>query len=220
MEKSGISYIIFYLENFDKENIENYLINYIKIKKSPLLIQKIENQEKIFIRNEAESYFIKSKLKKLEDNKESFYEEIINSFIISDEIINKLNDFFSDTIILKHEESIKITVLFINNEKSINYNKYKIHVDKIFNKSIYRIIYKSTDINELENYNTSKINYEKEHFIAFYESQNNMLGIEQKLQSIFKDIECIEINFFKLRALNIIETNIKNKCKNLVKKKN
>ena len=46
-----------------------------------------------------------------------------------------------------------------------------------------------------------------------------MLGIEKKLQSIFKDIECIEINFFKLRALNIIETNIKNKCKNLVKKK-
>ena len=122
MEKSGISYIIFYLENFDKEKIENYLINYIKIKKSPLLIQKIENQEKLFIRNEAESYFIKSKLKKLEDNKESFYEEIINSFIISDEIINKLNDFFSDTITLKHEESIKITVLFINNEKSINYN--------------------------------------------------------------------------------------------------
>ena len=216
MEKSGISYIIFYLENFDKENIENYLINYIKIKKSPLLIQKIENQEKIFIRNEVESYFIKSKLKKLEDNKESFYEEIINSFIISDEIINKLNDFFSDTIILKHEESIKITVLFIKNEKSINYNKYKIHVDKIFNKSIYRIIYKSTDINELENYNTSKINYDKEHFIAF---QNNMLGVEQKLQSIFKDIECIEINFFKLRTLNIIKTNIKNKYKNLVKKK-
>ena len=218
MEKSGISYIIFYLENFDKENIENYLINYIKYKKSPLLIQKIKNQEKKFIRNEAESYFIKSKLKKLEDNKESFYEEIINSFIISDEIINKLNDFFSDTITLKHEESIKITVLFINNEKSINYNKYKIHVDKIFNKSIYRIIYKSTDINELENYNTSKINYEKEHFIAFYESQNNMLGIEQKLQSIFKDIECIEINFFKLGALSIIENNIKNKYKNLVKK--
>ena len=94
MEKSSISYIIFYLENFDKEKIENYLINYIKIKKSPLLIQKIENQEKIFIRNEAESYFIKSKIKKLENNKESFYEEIINSFIISDEIINKLKIFF------------------------------------------------------------------------------------------------------------------------------
>lgn len=219
IEKSGISYIIFYLENFDKDNVENYLINYIKYKKSPLLIQKLENQEKIFIKNESESYFIKSKIKKLEDNKEMFYEEILNSFVIRDEIINKLNDFFSDTITLKHEESIKITVLFIKNEKPKKYNYYQQLINKFFNKSIYKIFYKSIDINELENYNTSKINYEKEYFIAFYESQNNMLDTEQKLQSIFKGIKCIEFKFFQLKTLDEIEINIKNKYKNLVKRK-
>ena len=223
MEKNGISYIIFYFENLDKHNFKDYLINYIKYKKMSLLNKKIEHQEEIINRinrNEAESYFIKSKIKELEDNKESFYDAIINSFIIRDEIINKeLNQFFSETITLRHEESIKITVLFIYNEAPINYDNYKLHINKIFNKSIYKIIYKITTIKELENYNNNKINYEKDHFIAFYESQNNILTTEIKLQTIFKDIDCIDINFFILREFSKIEINIKKKYKNLVKKR-
>ena len=223
MEKSGISYIIFYLENLDKDNFKDYLINYIKYKKMPLLNKKIEHQEEIInriYRNETESYFIKSKIKELEDNKESFFDAIINSFIIRDEIINEeLNQFFSETITLRHEESIKITVLFICNEKPINYDNYKLHINNIFNKSIYKIIYKTTTIKELENYNDNKINYKKEHFIAFYKSQNNILSTEIKLQTIFKDIDCIDINYFILREFSKIEINIKKKYKNLVKKR-
>ena len=138
LKENNIPYIIFYIENYAKDNIENFLINYIKLEKKPLL-NDIEKVEKKIQNNLVHSYFIKSIIKKLEDNKELFYEKIIDSFILKiKNYIDTISNLLYKEIIenINHIECIKINFICLYKLKPIVLRIDKKDIEEYFKKII------------------------------------------------------------------------------------
>ena len=207
LKENNIPYIIFYIENYAKDNIENFLINYIKLEKKPLL-NDIEKVEKKIQNNLVHSYFIKSIIKKLEDNKELFYEKIIDSFILKiKNYIDTISNLLYKEIIenINHIECIKINFICLYKLKPIVLRIDKKDIEDYFNKNYLKINFKDIKIEELKNYE-KKINYEKEKIIIIYESKTltNITDIMKLLEPIFADYEIFnEDDFDNNTIINI-----------------
>ena len=208
LEGHNIPYIIFYIGNDLTNNIDDILINYIKIKETENFFSQIITNEKKIQNNLLKSYYINSITETIKEANINLFKSIIDFLPYEAYFESIIDDIYSKIIDIKISKLFKVQYIFISeNENSIKKND---NFKYIMNNKLYYISYNENifvkknqiqNINNLIPQNKSQFN-----FILYNENKvANDLSILIENNADSFDLNSAKVN---INILNKIKENI------------
>lgn len=206
LEEHKIPYIIFYIGNDLTNNIDNMLVNYIKIneKQKKILDQIVEN-EKETQKNLIGSYYINSITEIIKEANINLFKNIISYLPDETHFETVINDIYSSIIDIKLYNNFKVQYIIVLEKKNIIKNQKNLL--KIMNNKLSYISYnENIYITKDQIQNTLKeIPTNKNHFIFLLYDESNATNDLSFI--IENDVNSFDLNYFKvnLGIKNIIK---------------